>query len=188
MEEVQERKLKLLEFTSDDLRNHVAENELLHEDARYFERMESYFNYLSLSEEFKHDPIISLYAVRNNSYNFLHVPEEIKSADFISACLFNNRKSFVFMSDEDKCKKGVLAYISVADDELFKHFPDYLKNSEKFWSTVVSVNPSFINKLGAEMIEKINKFRNKDVETAVPKGLQKDQSQQLAYEFKKKGN
>ncbi|WP_374553424.1 hypothetical protein [Aquitalea pelogenes] len=187
VEEKPIRKLKLLDFTADDLRNHVAEKSLLHEDARYFEKMESYFNYLSLDEENKYDPITSLYAVRNNSYNYLHVPEEIKSADFISACLFNNRRTFLYMTDEDKCKKGVLAYISVADEELFKHFPDYLKKSEQFWSSVVSINPSFIHKLDADMVARINKYRNKDNEQAIPKILQQAQQQQLAYEMKKKG-
>jgi len=188
------RSMRLLDFTSDDLRNHVADNFLLHEEARYFEKMESYFNYLSLSDDTKHDPIVSLYAVRNNSYNYLHVPEELKSSDFIAACLFNNRKSFLFMSDEDKCKKGVLAYISVADDELFKHFPDYLKNSEKFWSSVISINPNFVNKLSDGMLDKIAKFRSNESGSVLHKAEENEkpraqtQEQQLAYELKKRGN
>lgn len=157
---MQETKKKLLDFTSDDLRSYVYERGLFTDDDVYHGRMDSYFDYLSLGSEDKNDTLVSLYAVRNNSFNLYHVPEEVKNdASFLSSCLKHNINSFERMTPNELQKKGVVAYVSVAMPKLFNYYPEELKNDPKFWASVVSINKDVVNHLPPEIVSQINKYK-----------------------------
>lgn len=156
---MQQAKKKLLDFTSDDLRSYVYEKGLFKDDDVYHGRMDSYFDYLSLGSEDKNDTLVSLYAVRNNSFNLYHVPEEVKNdASFLSSCLKHNINSFERMTPNELQKKGVVAYVSVAMPKLFNYYPEELKNDPKFWASVVSINKDVVQHLPPKIVNKVNKY------------------------------
>lgn len=180
---------KLLDFTSDDLRGYVYEKGLFSDDDVYHGRMESYFNYLDLNHDYKNDTLISLYAVRNNSFNYYHVPEELKNdASFVSACLKHNINSFERMTPNELQKRGVVAYVSVAMPKLFEYYPDELKKDPKFWSSVISINKDMSKKLPIEYVEMANKYKKSLNPVQAQTQQQEDAFAQVLDFRKKKGD
>lgn len=180
---------KLLDFTGEDLRGYVYEKGLFSDDDVYHGRMESYFNYLDLNNDYKNDTLISLYAVRNNSFNYYFVPDELKNdSSFVSACLRHNINSFERMTPNELQKKGVVAYVSVAMPKLFNYYPDELKKDPKFWSSVISINKDIIKELPPEVIKMVNEYKKSLKPAQAQTQQQEDAFAQVLDIRKKKGD